>query len=198
MDNLNTHTVSSLYETFPAAEAFEIARKLEIHYTPKHGSWLNIAEIELSAMTSQCLDRRIDTLEKLQGELGIWQRERNQNQKTVKWQFTTEDARIKLHGLYPAFCPINLLVQRPAGCNQAVNGGKSFLRPIIAYNCVTALFRRQAVIVRCVFYGHPARFAVYVFESGIGQHGRSDNPAQFAIRIFTGQHIRYFGIGFVS
>jgi hypothetical protein len=102
MYNLNTHTVSSLYEAFPAAEAFEIARKLEIHYTPKHGSWLNIAEIELSVMISQCLDRRIDTLEKLQGELGMWQRERNQNQKTVKWQFTTEDARIKLHKLYPS------------------------------------------------------------------------------------------------
>jgi hypothetical protein len=69
MDNLNTHTISSLYESFPAAEALEIARRLEIHYTPKHGSWLNIAEIELSAMTSLCLDRRIDTLEKLGGEL---------------------------------------------------------------------------------------------------------------------------------
>ncbi|MDR2094718.1 MAG: transposase, partial [Treponema sp.] len=102
MDNANlrfenTHTVSSLYERFPAAEAFGLAQKLEIHYTPKHGSWLNIAEIELSAMTSQCLERRIDTLEKLPGELGVWQGERNQNQKTVKWQFTTEDARIKLH-----------------------------------------------------------------------------------------------------
>jgi hypothetical protein len=108
MDNANlrfenTHAVSSLYETFPAEEAFGLAQKLEIHYTPKHGSWLNIAEIELSAMTSRCLDRRIDTLEKLQGELGIWQRERNQNQKAVKWQFTTEDARIKLHKLYPSF-----------------------------------------------------------------------------------------------
>jgi recombinational DNA repair ATPase RecF len=101
MDNLNTHTVSSLYEAFPAKEAFELARKLEIHYTPKHGSWLNIAEIELSAMTSQCLNRRIDTLEKLQGELAAWQQDRNRNHKTVKWQFTTEDARIKLHGLYP-------------------------------------------------------------------------------------------------
>jgi hypothetical protein len=83
MDNLNTHTLSSLYEAFPAAEAFEIAQKLEIHYTPKHGSWLNIAEIELSAMSRQCLDRRIDTLEKLQSELSAWQRERNRNQKTV-------------------------------------------------------------------------------------------------------------------
>ena len=101
MDNLNTHTISSLYETFPAEEAFAIAQRLEIHYTPKHGSWLNIAEIELSAMTSQCLDRRMDTLEKLTRELKAWQHDRNRNQKTVKWQFTTKDARIKLHGLYP-------------------------------------------------------------------------------------------------
>jgi hypothetical protein len=101
MDNLNTHTISSLYDAFPAEEAFLIAQKLEIHYTPKHGSWLNIAEIELSAMTSQCLDRRIDTLEKLSGELEAWQIERNEKQKIVKWQFTTGDARIKLHGLYP-------------------------------------------------------------------------------------------------
>jgi hypothetical protein len=101
MDNLNTHTISSLYETFPAEEAFEIAQKLEIHYTPKHGSWLNIGEIELSAMTSQCLDRRIDTVERLNEELKAWQVERNGKQKIVKWQFTAEDARIKLHSLYP-------------------------------------------------------------------------------------------------
>ena len=101
MDNLNTHTISSLYETFPAEEAFWIAQKLELHYTPKHGSWLNIAEIELSAMTSQCLDRRIDTLEKLSEELEAWQIERNEKQKIVRWQFTAEDARIKLHSLYP-------------------------------------------------------------------------------------------------
>jgi hypothetical protein len=101
MDNLNTHTISSLYEAFPAEEAFRIAQKLEIHYTPKHGSWLNIAEIELSAMTSQCLDRRIDTLEKLSGELKAWQLERNEKRKVVDWQFTTEDARIKLRHLYP-------------------------------------------------------------------------------------------------
>jgi hypothetical protein len=103
MDNLNTHTLSSLYQAFPAEEAFKIAQKLEIHYTPKHGSWLNIAEIELSAMTSQCLDRRIDTLERLSGELEAWQTGRNEKHKTVKWQFTTEDARIKLHSLYPVF-----------------------------------------------------------------------------------------------
>jgi hypothetical protein len=103
MDNLNTHTLSSLYETFPAEEAFRIARKLELHYTPKHGSGLNIAEIELSAMTSRRLGRRIDRLEKLSGELGAWQLERNGKQKIVKWRFTAEDARIKLHGLYPSF-----------------------------------------------------------------------------------------------
>jgi hypothetical protein len=103
MDNLNTHTISSLYETFPAEEAFAIAQRIEAHYTPKHGSWLNIAEIELSAMTSQCLDRRIDTLEKLSGELDAWQVDRNEKQKIVKWQFTTEAARIKLHSLYPTF-----------------------------------------------------------------------------------------------
>jgi recombinational DNA repair ATPase RecF len=102
MDNLNTHTLSSLYEAFPAAEAIEIAQKLEIHYTPKHGSWLNIAEIKLSAMTNQCLNRRIDSLDKLNREVRAWQHERNRNQKTVKWQFTTDDARIKLHSLYPA------------------------------------------------------------------------------------------------
>ncbi|MDR2049822.1 MAG: hypothetical protein LBP69_10245 [Treponema sp.] len=89
-------------KTFPAEEAFAIAQKLEIHYTPKRESWHNIAEIELSAMTSQCFDRRIDTLEKLKRELAAWQQERNRNQKTVKWQFTTKDARIKLHGLYPS------------------------------------------------------------------------------------------------
>jgi hypothetical protein len=85
-DNLNTYTISSLYTAFPAEEAFAIAQKLELHYTPKHGSWLNIAEIELSAMTSQCLDRRIDTLEKLSTELGVWQVDRNEKQKLVTWQ----------------------------------------------------------------------------------------------------------------
>jgi hypothetical protein len=102
MDNLNTHTLASLYEAFPAEEAFEIAQRLEIHYTPKHGSWLNIAEIELSAMTSQCLNRRIGMLDTLKRELQAWQHDRNRNQKTVKWQFTTKDARIKLHSLYPS------------------------------------------------------------------------------------------------
>ncbi|MDR1231367.1 MAG: IS630 family transposase [Spirochaetaceae bacterium] len=101
MDNLNTRTIPSLYQTFPAEEAFRIAQKLEIHYTPRHGSWLNIAEIEPSAMASQCLDRRIGTMEKLSGELEAWQTERNEKRNPVKWQFRTEGARIKLHSLYP-------------------------------------------------------------------------------------------------
>ena len=101
MDNLNTHTPASLYETFPAEEAGSLRQRLEIHYTPKHGSWLNIAEIELSALSMQCLNRRIDTMEKLNEELAAWQQERNMKPKAVKWQFFTPDARIKLHSLYP-------------------------------------------------------------------------------------------------
>ena len=102
MDNLNTHTISSLYETFKPEEAFNLAQRLEIHYTPKHGSWLNIAEIELSALGRQCLGtRRIDNLDKLNSELKAWYVSRNANQCGVDWQFTTPDARIKLKRLYP-------------------------------------------------------------------------------------------------
>jgi hypothetical protein len=102
MDNLNTHTISSLYETFPPEEAFRLAQRLEIHYTPVHGSWLNIAEIELSAMTAQCLgQRRIPGLRTMNAELDAWHTQRNQSQKGVDWQFTTKDARIKLKRLYP-------------------------------------------------------------------------------------------------
>ena len=101
MDNLNTHTISSLYETFPASKARELAKRLEIHYTPKHGSWLNIAEIELSVMTSQCLGRRIPDIDELSDELKEWNIARNESCIGVKWQFTTDDARIKLHRLYP-------------------------------------------------------------------------------------------------
>lgn len=101
MDNLNTHTISSLYEAFPPARARELARRLEIHYTPKHGSWLNIAEIELSAMTTQCLGRRMPNIEVLSSELNAWNRARNESCTGVKWQFNTEDARVKLHRLYP-------------------------------------------------------------------------------------------------
>lgn len=101
MDNLNTHSISSLYETFVASKARKLAKRLEIHYTPKHGSWLNIAEIELSAMTSQCLGRRIPDINVLSDELKEWSRVRNEDCTKVKWQFTNEEARIKLHRLYP-------------------------------------------------------------------------------------------------
>jgi len=102
MDNLNTHATSSLYEAFPPKVAFRLAQRLEIHYTPKHGSWLNIAEVELSAMSTQCLgNRRIPNLKTLNTELAAWHTKRNKNQKGVDWQFTTKDARIKLKRLYP-------------------------------------------------------------------------------------------------
>lgn len=101
MDNLNTHKPASLYKKYPAAEARRILRRLEIHYTPKHGSWLDIAEIELSVMTRQCLSRRIDSIDKLKSELSAWETERNTQTATVNWQFRTPDARIKLSSLYP-------------------------------------------------------------------------------------------------
>jgi hypothetical protein len=102
LDNLNTHTIASLYEAFEPAEAFRLARRLEIHYTPKHGSWLNIAEIELSALSVQALgDRRIPRIEDLNLDLGLWHTRRNAAQKGVDWQFTAGDARIKLKRLYP-------------------------------------------------------------------------------------------------
>lgn len=101
MDNLNTHTLGSLYEAFEPAKARALAERLEIHHTPKHGSWLNIAEIELSALTRQCLDRRIEDLDLLNTELAAWQAATNTDQRQVDWQFTTTDARIKLRHLYP-------------------------------------------------------------------------------------------------
>jgi len=100
-DNLNTHKIASLYEAFDPQEALRLAKRLEIHYTPKHGSWLNVAEIELSVFTKQCLDRRIPDMTTLQQEAKAWYRKRNSNQKAVDWQFTTEDARVKLKRLYP-------------------------------------------------------------------------------------------------
>jgi len=101
MDNLNTHRLTSLYETFAPDVAFRLAQRLEIHYTPKHGSWLNIAEIELSALTIQCLsDRRIPDIDHLNVELFAWHSKRNSSQKGVVWQFTNIDARIKLRHLY--------------------------------------------------------------------------------------------------
>jgi hypothetical protein len=103
LDNLNTHTIASLYEAFAPETARRLAKRLELHYTPKHGSWLNIAEIELSAMTRQCLGRRIPSIDQLALELMEWESARNSNQKGVDWQFTTDDARIKLRRLYPQF-----------------------------------------------------------------------------------------------
>ncbi len=101
MDNLNTHVGGALYETFPPAEARRLFNKLEIHYTPKHGSWLNMAEIELSVLSRQCLDRRIDTQRFLAREVAAWTKSRNASTSRVDWQFTTADARIKLKRLYP-------------------------------------------------------------------------------------------------
>jgi hypothetical protein len=101
MDNLNTHDLASLYQTFPPAEAHRLAERLEIHYTPKHGSWLNIAEIELSALNGQCLHRRIPTIEIMRREISAWQQHRNNRGAPINWRFTTDDARIKLFRLYP-------------------------------------------------------------------------------------------------
>jgi hypothetical protein len=101
-DNLNTHKAASLYEAFPPEQARRIAERIEWHYTPKHGSWLNMAEIELSVLSRQCLDRRMATRENLEAEVGAWEAERNERAVEVKWRFTTADARIKLHRLYPS------------------------------------------------------------------------------------------------
>jgi transposase len=102
MDNLNTHTPASLYEAFDPAEARRLADKLEIHYTPKHGSWLNMAEIELSVLSRQCLERRVPDFERLEAEVVAWQERRDEKGGKIDWRFTTEEARIKLKRLYPA------------------------------------------------------------------------------------------------
>jgi hypothetical protein len=101
LDNLNTHDFSALYETFEPEEAWCIREKIEIHYTPKHGSWLNMAEIELAVLSGQCLDRRIGEEETLRQEVAAWEAERNAQQVRVNWRFTTQDARVKLKHLYP-------------------------------------------------------------------------------------------------
>ena len=103
MDNLNTHSPSSFYEAFAPHEARRLTERLEIHYSPKHGSWLNIAECELSVLGRQCLDRRIDDGKQLADEVTAWEHDRNASEKNVNWQFTTADARIKLRRLYPEF-----------------------------------------------------------------------------------------------
>ncbi len=101
MDNLNTHTTGALYQVFEPAEARRIAKKLEIHHTPKHGSWLNMVESELSVLVRQCLKRRLSNIETLEKEVSIWQRDRNANKICVDWRFRTSDARAKLSRIYP-------------------------------------------------------------------------------------------------
>jgi hypothetical protein len=105
MDNLNTHGIASLYEAFDPATALALASRLEIHYTPKHGSWLNMAETELSVLSRQCLDRRIECKELLTNEIAAWEIDRNAACTTINWRFTTADARIKLRRLYPSYEP---------------------------------------------------------------------------------------------
>ncbi len=102
MDNLNTHKLSSLYEAFEPSEARRIAERLELHYTPKHGSWLNMAEIELGVLARQCLERRISDRRVLSREVKAWQKDRNREAVRVNWRFTTEDAHIRLKSLYPS------------------------------------------------------------------------------------------------
>jgi hypothetical protein len=100
-DNLNTHDTASLYKAFEPERARALARRLEIHHTPRNGSWLNVAEIELSVLARQCLDRRIGSAEELTREIAVWEAERNVSKSVVEWRFTTADARIKLRHLYP-------------------------------------------------------------------------------------------------
>jgi len=102
LDNLNTHSAGSLYEAFEPTEARRLAGKLEIHYTPKHGSWLNMAEIEIGVLSRQCLSRHIPTKGQMISEVAAWEQKRNRADSTVDWQFTTADARVKLKRLYPA------------------------------------------------------------------------------------------------
>ena len=101
LDNLNVYKIASLYETFPAAEAKRLADRLDLHFTPVHGSWLNICEIELSVLGRQCLNRRIENLDAITSEVQKWQKHRNNRKATIDWQFTNEKARIKLKRLYP-------------------------------------------------------------------------------------------------
>lgn len=101
LDNLNTHTPAALYQTFPPQEALRIVSKLEFHYTPKHGSWLNMVELEFSVLSRQCLERRIPSIPALRQEIEAWEQERNQNRATVNWRFSTVDARTRFERLYP-------------------------------------------------------------------------------------------------
>lgn len=102
MDNLNTHTIASLYEAFEPITARRLAEKLEIHYTPRHGSWLNMAEIELSVLSRQCMNDYFENAEQLAERISVWERKRNEEQTNIDWRFTMADARIKLRKLYPS------------------------------------------------------------------------------------------------
>lgn len=102
LDNLNTHTPAALYETYAPAEARRIARKVEFHYTPKHGSWLNMAEAEFAVLSNQCLDRRLGNVQAIQSEIAAWEQQRNDVHATINWRFTVADARVKLERLYPS------------------------------------------------------------------------------------------------
>jgi hypothetical protein len=102
LDNLNTHTPAALYEAFDAATARRLIKKLEFHHTPKHGSWLNMAEIEFGVLANQCLDRRLGNVQSVKTEVAAWETERNAAQATINWRFTTQDARQKLNYLYPS------------------------------------------------------------------------------------------------
>lgn len=106
LDNLNTHTPAALYEVFPAAEARRIASRLEFHYTPKHGSWLNMAELELAALSIQCLGRRIPDPDALKTEVAAWEQERNRDRVCIHWRFTTPQARTRLDRLYPSISTV--------------------------------------------------------------------------------------------
>jgi hypothetical protein len=102
LDNLNTHTPAALYEAFEPAEARRIVRKLEFHHTPKHGSWLNIAEVEFAVLSTQCLDRRLGNVQVVQSEIAAWERQRNAAHAVINWRFTVQVARVKLGRLYPS------------------------------------------------------------------------------------------------
>lgn len=145
MDNLNTHVGGSLYEAFPPADARRLLDKLEIHYTPKHGSWLNMAEIELSVLSRQCLDRRIGTAKQLKREVTAWMNARNQGAATVQWQFTTADARIKLKRLYPVMAPEAIVAAVPSSrlavAPERPAAGRRRPKPGIPHRA-TALSRR--------------------------------------------------------
>jgi hypothetical protein len=103
MDNLNIHTIGSLYKAFPPEEARYYRNILEIHFTPKHGSWLNMAEIEINVLVNHCLSKRVSSLKQMRKGVAAWNRARNQNASKIAWRFSTEDARIKLKRLYPLF-----------------------------------------------------------------------------------------------